>query len=109
MTVNDSKFYLSYLNKLVDQYNNTYHHSINRKLINVDYSTLTKRIETNSKAPKFKFIDIVRITNYKNSSNRRYTDNWSKEIFIIDSALKTNSWTYKIKDLNGEKTIGSFH
>ena len=28
MTVNESKSYLSYLNKLVDQYNNTYHHSI---------------------------------------------------------------------------------
>ena len=29
MTANDGKFYLSYLNKLVDQHNNTYHHSIN--------------------------------------------------------------------------------
>ena len=28
MTVNDSNSYLDYLNKLVDQYNNTYHHSI---------------------------------------------------------------------------------
>ena len=28
MTANDSKSYLPYLNKLVDQYNNTYHHSI---------------------------------------------------------------------------------
>ena len=25
-TANDSKSYLPYLNKLVDQYNNTYHH-----------------------------------------------------------------------------------
>ena len=32
MTANDSKSYLSYLNKLVDQYNNTYHHSINTKI-----------------------------------------------------------------------------
>ena len=30
MTVNDSKSYLSYFNKLVDQYNNIYHHSINK-------------------------------------------------------------------------------
>ena len=30
MTVNDSKSYLSYFNKLVDQYNNVYHHSINK-------------------------------------------------------------------------------
>ena len=28
---NDSKSYIPYLNKLVDEYNNTYHHSINKK------------------------------------------------------------------------------
>ena len=38
MTANDSKFYLTYLNKLIDQYNNTYHHFINNKPINADYS-----------------------------------------------------------------------
>ena len=32
MTANDSKPYLPYLNKSVDQYNNTYH-SINKKTI----------------------------------------------------------------------------
>ena len=31
MTTNDIKSYLPYLNKLVDQYNITYHHSINKK------------------------------------------------------------------------------
>ena len=42
MTSNNSKSYLPYLNKLVDQYNNIYHHSINKKPINADYSALTK-------------------------------------------------------------------
>ena len=37
------------------------------------------------------------------------TKNWSREIFIIDFVLKANPWTYKIKDLNKEKIIGSFH
>ena len=32
-----------------------------------------------------------------------------REIVIVDSVLKTNSWTYKIKDLNVEKVIGSFY
>ena len=32
MTANCSKSYLSYLNKLVDQYNNTYHHAINKNI-----------------------------------------------------------------------------
>ena len=31
---------LAYRNKLVDQYNSTYHHSINKKPINANYSAL---------------------------------------------------------------------
>ena len=44
MTDNDSKSYLIYSNKVEDQYNNTYHHSINKKPINADYSALTEKI-----------------------------------------------------------------
>ena len=40
MTANYSKYYLTYLNKLVDQQNNTYHHSIEKKPINADYFAL---------------------------------------------------------------------
>ena len=109
MTANDSKSYLSYLNKLADQYNNTYHHSINKIPIKADYSAFTEKIETHSKAPKFKVNDRVRITKYKNIFSKIYTENWSREIFIIDSVLKNNPWTYKIKDLNGEKIMESFH
>ena len=61
MTANRSKSYLLYLNKLVDQYSNTYHHSINKKPISADYSALTEKIETNHKALKFKVNDKVRI------------------------------------------------
>ena len=63
----------------------------------------------NPKAPKFKVSDIVRITQYKNIFSKGYTKNSSREIFLINSVLKTNPWTYKIKDLNGEKVIGSFY
>ena len=53
MTANDSKSYLAYLNKLVDQYNNNYHHSINKKPVGADYYALTEKVETNHKALKF--------------------------------------------------------
>ena len=36
MTANNSKSYLPYLNKLVDQYNNNYDQSINGKPVNAD-------------------------------------------------------------------------
>ena len=52
MTANDSISYLLYLNKLVDECNNTYHHSINKTPINADYPALSGKIETNSKGPK---------------------------------------------------------
>ena len=65
MTANNSKYYLSYVNKLVDQYNNSYHHSINTKPVNADYSALIEKNETNPKAPKFKVNDRVGITKYK--------------------------------------------
>ena len=83
-----------------------YHYSINKKPINANYSALTEKIEMNSKAPKFKVNDRVRITKYKNVFIKGYTENWSEEILIIESLLKTNPQTYKIKDLKGEKIIG---
>ena len=94
----------------MDQYNNTYHHSINKKSINADYSALNENIETIPKAPKFKVNDRARITKYKNMFSKGYTDIWSREIFIIDSVLKTNLWTYTLTDLIGKKKIvGTFY
>ena len=69
---------------------------------------MTENIEKNPKAPKFKVNGRVRITKYKNISSKGHTKNWSKEIFIIDSVLKTNPWTYKIKDLKGQKSNRKF-
>ena len=59
------------------------------------------------RAPKFKVVDRAKIT--RNIFSKDYPENWSREIFIIDSVLKTNRGTYKIKDLNGEKVRGSFY
>ena len=67
-----------------------------------NYSALTEDIEMNCKAPKFKVGDRVRITKHENHFSKRYTENGSRELFVIDSVLKTNPWTYQMKDLNGE-------
>ena len=66
MTADDNQSYLGCLNKLVDQYNNTYHRSIGKKPIGADYSALTKVVESTHKALKFKVRDSVSITKYKN-------------------------------------------
>ena len=68
---------------------------------------MTEKLETNLKGPKFKFNYRVRTTKYNNVFSKGYTENWSREILIINSMLKTNPWTYKMKDLNGDKIIKS--
>ena len=70
---------------------------------------MTKTVETNPKASKFKVNDRVGITKYNNILSKGYTESLSRETFINDSVFKNNTWTYKIKDLNGEKIIGSFY
>ena len=93
VTANDSVSYLGYFNQSVDEYSNACH-SIDKKCIHVDYSVVTE--------------EIVRITKYKNILSKGCTENCSKEVLVIDSVLKTNPWAYKIKDLNGGKTIEAF-
>ena len=44
MLTNGIKMYLGYLNKLVDESNNSYLYSIVKKSIDADYSTLTEKI-----------------------------------------------------------------
>ena len=75
---------------------------MNKKPINVDYSALTEKVETSSKASNLK---VNLLTKYKNIL---HVENWSGEIFVIDFVFKTNLWTCKIKGLNREKIIGSF-
>ena len=45
MAANDIKSYLYYLEKLVDEYNNIYHRSIDKKPIHADYSALSEEVE----------------------------------------------------------------
>ena len=51
MAVNDKKFHLGYLNKLVNKFNNTYQRSVAKDF---DYFALNEEIETNLRAPKYR-------------------------------------------------------
>ena len=74
MTVDNSKSYLGYLNKLLDEYNNTCHCSIRKKPMYADYSALAEEIESSHKAPKFNIGSRVRIAKYKNIFSKSYTE-----------------------------------
>ena len=89
-TVNDRKSYLSCLNELVDEYNNTYHRSRSKKPIDVNYSALAEEIKSSHQGPTFKIVDRARINKCKNIVSKGYTEIWSREIFVLDYLLKTN-------------------
>ena len=64
MIVNDKKSYLSYLNKSIDKYNSTYHHSTRKKPIDADYSISTEKLRQILKLLSLKLIidsELLRI------------------------------------------------
>ena len=102
--------YISKLEDIVSEYNNTYHRTIKMKPIDVkDDMNIDSKKEVSDKDPKFKVGDHVRISKYENVFAKGYTPNWSEEVFIISKIKKTVPWTYVINDLNGEKIIGTFY
>ena len=102
--------YIDKLDDIVNEYNNTYHRTIKMKPADVkDNTYIDFKKEVNDKNPKFKVGGQVRISKYKNIFTKRYTPNWSDEVFVIKKVKNTVPWTYIIHDLNGEEIIGSFY
>ena len=109
MTASHENVYYNVLDDVVSEYNNTKHSTIKMKPMDVKDNERVYIDEHNEKDSKFKIGDRVRISKFKNIFAKGYTPNWSKEIFIVDKINDTVPYTYNIKDLNGEKIIGSFY
>ena len=82
------KYHIGYINKLVGEYNNTYHCSVGKNLFDADCSALAEEIGTTNKPRTFKAGDKVRITKYNNIFSKDYTKKWTKKIHFIDSVFK---------------------
>ena len=102
--------YIDKLDDIVKEYNNTYHRTIKMKPIDVkDNTYINIDKEVNNEDPKFKVLDHVRISKYKNIFAKCYTPNWSEEIFVIKRIKNIVPWTYVVNDLNGEEIVGTFY
>ena len=77
---------------------------LNENIVRKNYN-----FEITVKKPKFSNGDKVRMSLLKNTFEKGYTSNWSKEIFIIDDIKSSNVHYYFQKDLNGEQLDGSFY
>ena len=74
--------YIDKSDDMVNKYNNTYHSTIKMKPVDAN-TYIDSSKEINGKDPKFKIVDIVRISKYKNIFAKGCTPNWSEEVFVI--------------------------
>ena len=109
-TIKNNTVYIDILPKILSSYNNSKHRSIRMTPIQARQPQIYGKVYFNlyggegsphPTAPGFKVGDRVRISKYKRKTfDKRYTPNWTEEVFIVDEIQWTNPITYKIKDLN---------
>ena len=113
--MNNNTIWIKGLNKLVEEYINSYHRSIKMTPFNASKKSNDNIVRKNynfkitDKKPKFSIGDKVRISLLKNTFEKGYTSNWSEEIFLIYDMKSSNVHYYFLKDLNGGKLDGSFY
>ena len=114
--------YLDFLPKIVKTYNNTYHSTIKTKpnlvdkknelqiwsqMYNYDLSDENKNVQSINF--RFQIDDAVRITNPKNIFAKGYTQNWNREIFIINKKIPRQQPVYELRDQQGNMIQGKFY
>ena len=77
-------------------------------MLKIIYIYIDFNKEVNDKDPKFKVLDHVRISKYKNIFVKEYTANCLKK-FLLLVKLKIPFHGHVINDLNGEEIIGTFY
>lgn len=106
------------LPQLMSDYNHTFHRTIKCAPIDVDNlkqkqlianKTFTINDSPSHSRPKFRIGDKVRISKYKGIFEKKYTPNWSAEIFTIYRVNGTNPVTYLLEDYNGDVIKGAFY
>ena len=86
--------YFDLLDDIANKYNNRVQKTIKMKPIDNTSDLYAEYNEdSNEKDPNFKVGDLVRISKYKCSFGKGYTQNWSEDVFIISKIKNTVLWT----------------
>ena len=110
--------WISWIQKLVESYNNSVHSATkfalnavnpsNEHLVRKNLYPPAKK-ETQKMKPKFKKGDFVRISRKDNVFRKGYKETFTYEIFQVDKVKPTTPTTYQLKSLNSEPVNGSFY
>ena len=114
---NNTRKFVGVLALLVDQYNNAIHSSIKitqkeasrKENENKVWRNLYSEFCGKTLTQKFSIGDHVKITKKKKTSDKGYTQRWTKEVFKIYKIQLTIPVRYKITDYNAEEIQGSFY
>jgi hypothetical protein len=125
-TLRNTYDWISVIDSIVDNYNNTVHssiktkpalvtdHSVSRVFDNLygDKSRLGELVHNEQEQPRFKFKvgDFVRINvETAEVGYKGYLPHFSVEIFIVDRVIPRNPPVYLLKDQLGESVSGIFY
>lgn len=107
--------YIDVLPEIVLGYNNTIHRVIKMAPAKVNihnesdvWDTLYRK-EENTREPKFKEGNLVRVSNPKQVFEKGYKGLWSHEIFLIDQVVRRIPVVYRLKDRYNEPILGIFY
>ena len=92
MTVNDSKSYINYLNKIAHQYNNIYHHSTSKKPIDTIILLWKKKLN-----------QVIKLLNLKLVIQSELL---SIRIFLVKVSLKIGQEKYSLSILSLKLILG---
>jgi hypothetical protein len=124
MTDNSTTKWYDVLDKLVENYNNSYHTSIkmtpceaskySNELIVYDnlygkQSRLGKLENNNTVSEEFSVGDMVRTHKFGTKFDRGYKPTYADEILFIKKVLKTDPPVYKIEDYHGNEISGTYY
>lgn len=113
-TAKDTKKYIDVVDDLTDSYNHSYHRTIKRSPVSVNFTNQeevwhTMYENTSNRKPKLLEGTLVRISKAKQKFEKGYLPNWTEEIFIIHEAIGGDPPYYTLKDLAYEKLEGTFY
>jgi hypothetical protein len=116
-TAENTRNWINMLDKLLTEYNNKKHSTIKMTPIEASkkdnegivWNNLNNNINTVTGKQKFKVGDTVRISRIKAVFEKGYLPNWSEELFTVVKVKRTNPFTYKLSDTNGDILEGSFY
>ena len=109
-TAENTRNWVNMLDKLMLEYNNTFHTTIKmaptKALANKVSSRTNVTVEVQA---KFEIGDRVRVSRIKGLFEKGYLPNWSEALYTVHKVRATDPITYILEDMNGDIVTGGFY